>query len=370
MEQASLVQGLCCAVLFPCAQERAQLDSKHKLCTFTGAPATQAKGERWAWFGGGCRRAGDGRGHQLLRQLWAGRQRSRARGPLQHAVWPASRRVPQVCVPNPAILLLLAANLSVAEVSYTCYSSNSTHTVCHTCGAMVRSNISAVRGRLLKTGFLGCREGGRTAHDGAVVGVAAEASNKLLVSGGYDGRLCIWGFKSRKLASEINVGVPLTRLCHHRTSALLSVACDDLVIRMCAAAATRLAFVPTSLSPVKWGTMKCTPFHPHDHSHDWAYLLHHLGWFGAASMAPRFRLGQDCRGDQACTRRYDIEAVRSVRRFRGHKDRITDLAIAQDARWLLSASLDGTVRVWDVPSARCLQVPGLAHVLYTAGLSA
>ena len=59
--------------------------------------------------------------------------------------------------------------------------------------------------------------------------------------------------------------------------------------------------------------------------------------------------------------------MRSVRRFRGHKDRITDLAIAQDARWLLSASLDGTVRVWDVPSARCLQVPGV-HVLSKSAL--
>ena len=54
-----------------------------------------------------------------------------------------------------------------------------------------------------------------------------------------------------------------------------------------------------------------------------------------------------------------MEAVRSVRHFRGHRDRITDMAIAQDARWLLSASLDGTVRVWDVPSARCLQVKRL-----------
>ena len=96
--------------------------------------------------------------------------------------------------------------------------------------------------RLVSHDFLMCcREGGRTAHDGAVVGVAAEASNKLLVSGGYDGRLCIWGFKSRRLASEIHVGSPLTRLCHHRTSALLSVACDDLVIRMCAAGPPQLA---------------------------------------------------------------------------------------------------------------------------------
>ena len=45
-----------------------------------------------------------------------------------------------------------------------------------------------------------------------------------------------------------------------------------------------------------------------------------------------------------------------MRQFRGHTDRITDLQISQDARWLLSSSLDGTIRVWDVPSARCLQV--------------
>ena len=54
--------------------------------------------------------------------------------------------------------------------------------------------------------------------------------------------------------------------------------------------------------------------------------------------------------------RYDVEAVRSVRQFRGHSDRITDMQLSEDARWLLSASLDGTLRVWDIPSSRCLQV--------------
>ncbi len=71
--------------------------------------------------------------------------------------------------------------------------------------------------------------------------------------------------------------------------------------------------------------------------------------------------------------RYDYEAARLVRRFCGHTDRVTDLALAADARWLLSASLDGSLRVWDVPAAVCLQArsrpagpmvrPGaLAHV--------
>jgi hypothetical protein len=74
------------------------------------------------------------------------------------------------------------------------------------------------------------------------------------------------------------VGVPISRMCHHPATGLLAAACDDLVIRM-----------------------------------------------------------------------YDVEARRLVRRFRGHADRISDLQLSSDCRWLLSASLDNTVRVWDVP---------------------
>ena len=36
------------------------------------------------------------------------------------------------------------------------------------------------------------------AHDGAVVGLAVDAANRLLVSGGYDGRLRVWAFKVRR----------------------------------------------------------------------------------------------------------------------------------------------------------------------------
>ena len=49
-----------------------------------------------------------------------------------------------------------------------------------------------------------------------------------------------------------------------------------------------------------------------------------------------------------------------MRQFRGHTDRITDLHMSADARWLLSASLDGTVRAWDVPSSMCLQASSAA----------
>lgn len=52
-----------------------------------------------------------------------------------------------------------------------------------------------------------------------------------------------------------------------------------------------------------------------------------------------------------------------VRRFKGHKDRVTGVVISQDARWLLSSSMDGTVRVWDIPAASCLQVPTCSSLL-------
>ena len=41
-----------------------------------------------------------------------------------------------------------------------------------------------------------------------------------------------------------------------------------------------------------------------------------------------------------------------VRKFEGHADRITDLCFSEDGKWLLSSSMDGTLRVWDVVLGR------------------
>jgi WD40 repeat protein len=49
----------------------------------------------------------------------------------------------------------------------------------------------------------------------------------------------------------------------------------------------------------------------------------------------------------------DIEARTIVRRYRGHADRITDLQFSEDCRWLLTSSMDSTLRVWDVPGTYC-----------------
>ncbi|XP_012564230.2 WD repeat-containing protein 36 isoform X1 [Hydra vulgaris] len=48
----------------------------------------------------------------------------------------------------------------------------------------------------------------------------------------------------------------------------------------------------------------------------------------------------------------DIDSKKMVRTFVGHSNIITDMSWSSDARWLLSSSMDGTIRTWDVPSSR------------------
>jgi U3 small nucleolar RNA-associated protein 21 len=56
--------------------------------------------------------------------------------------------------------------------------------------------------------------------------------------------------------------------------------------------------------------------------------------------------------DDMVIRLYDIVGQRMVRKFEGHTDRITDMCFSEDGKWLLSSSMDGTLRIWDVILAR------------------
>jgi len=50
----------------------------------------------------------------------------------------------------------------------------------------------------------------------------------------------------------------------------------------------------------------------------------------------------------------DIDMRRIVRIFRGHTNRITDMAFSPDSRWLITASMDASVRTWNLPAARLI----------------
>lgn len=49
----------------------------------------------------------------------------------------------------------------------------------------------------------------------------------------------------------------------------------------------------------------------------------------------------------------DSETRKIVRRFTGHQNQINDMAFSPDGRWLITASMDCTIRTWDLPSG-CL----------------
>lgn len=57
-----------------------------------------------------------------------------------------------------------------------------------------------------------------------------------------------------------------------------------------------------------------------------------------------------CVCDDACVRVVDVESQRIVRKFTGHRNRITDLTFSNDGRWIVTCSLDSTIRTWDLPT--------------------
>ncbi|CAA0817996.1 transducin family protein / WD-40 repeat family protein [Striga hermonthica] len=56
--------------------------------------------------------------------------------------------------------------------------------------------------------------------------------------------------------------------------------------------------------------------------------------------------------DDFVIRLFDVVAGRMVRKFEGHTDRVTDACFSEDGKWLLTSSMDGTIKVWDVILAK------------------
>jgi U3 small nucleolar RNA-associated protein 21 len=50
----------------------------------------------------------------------------------------------------------------------------------------------------------------------------------------------------------------------------------------------------------------------------------------------------------------DIDTQKVIRKFSGHFNKISDMSFTSDARWLLTASMDCSIKIWDLPSARLI----------------
>lgn len=52
----------------------------------------------------------------------------------------------------------------------------------------------------------------------------------------------------------------------------------------------------------------------------------------------------------------DLDTRKIVRHFQGHEGRITDACFNPDSRWLITASMDCTIRTWDIPSSHLIDI--------------
>jgi U3 small nucleolar RNA-associated protein 21 len=60
--------------------------------------------------------------------------------------------------------------------------------------------------------------------------------------------------------------------------------------------------------------------------------------------------------DDLTLRIVDIRTYKVVREFTGHRNRITDFCFSPDGRWLVSSSLDSTIRTFDIPAGFCVDI--------------
>ncbi|KAG5175907.1 hypothetical protein JKP88DRAFT_351333 [Tribonema minus] len=69
-------------------------------------------------------------------------------------------------------------------------------------------------------------------HTGAVQGLATDAFNAAVASGGLDGKVIFWDFQTHQALAEIATGAGVSQLELVRDSGLLAAACDDSVVRI------------------------------------------------------------------------------------------------------------------------------------------
>jgi len=137
----------------------------------------------------------------------------------------------------------------------------------------------------------------RASHEGAVVGIAIDSLNKTVVTAGADSKLVLWNFVTHmpNKKSPIMLPSPATKLTHVRDSDLAAIAMRDFGVAV---------FDCSSLSIVRY--------------------------FGGSRYASPNELRLS------------------------HTGPISDMGFGPDGRKLFTSSLDGTIRVWDVPTGLCV----------------
>lgn len=65
----------------------------------------------------------------------------------------------------------------------------------------------------------------------------------------------------------------------------------------------------------------------------------------------------------------DIDTHRLVRKFIGHTGQITDASFSPDSRWLVTSSMDCSIRTWDIPSGQLVDQFGIDQACISLSFS-
>ncbi|KAH8884846.1 Utp21-domain-containing protein [Thozetella sp. PMI_491] len=88
------------------------------------------------------------------------------------------------------------------------------------------------------------------------------------------------------------------------------------------------------------------------------HLLHLIDWAPMTKITGcRYHAGSDLIAfscDDHSVRVVDIETKKTIREFWGCQDKINDFCFSNDGRWIVAASQDSVIRVWDLPTSHLI----------------
>ncbi|KAH7929755.1 Utp21-domain-containing protein [Leucogyrophana mollusca] len=185
----------------------------------------------------------------------------------------------------------------------------------------------------------------RKAQSGSVKSVCVTACGNFGIAGSSTGEIHIWNMQSGLKRKTFKVG-PCPQAVADRLESSTKPKANERCISGLATDALNRLVIASTLD----GTINFFDFHT-------TKLDHTLVLPAAASSITLHRdtglLAAVC--DDKVVRIVDIETRRIVRELPcGTQGRILDIAFSPDSRWLVAASLDSTIRTFDIPTGRLI----------------
>lgn len=187
----------------------------------------------------------------------------------------------------------------------------------------------------------------RTLDGSLVKSVAISQCGNFALIGSSEGSIAVYNLQSGILRKRINSS-PTTQGGHSK--AVTGVACDAL----------NRVIISTSLD----GTVMWHNFHTGAHI---ATLD-----LGAAVIACKLHTRSNLLAvalDNLALVVVDIQTRKKVRELWGHSNRITAFDFTPDSRWLVSASIDSTIRTWDIPTGGCIDAVKVDNIVASLAVS-